>query len=163
MIENGWYDADFVRDWTNAADEVRRSSRVWEPLAARCAEFPPEVAAEITGVPAAEIVAAARTLWEARPVAFYTWSGLEQHSGTTQTIRAIDVLYALTGSLDVPGGNVLFEAVPSNPIDGKEFLVRMRARPRWAPTSGRWAGAVRVRHRRGLLHRCPRPADQGAW
>ncbi len=121
MIENGWYDADFVRDWTNAADEVR-GRPVWERLAARCAEFPPEVAAEITGVPAAEIVAAARTLWEARPVAFYTWSGLEQHSGATQTIRAIDVLYALTGSLDVPGGNVLFEAVPSNPIDGKEFL-----------------------------------------
>ena len=73
-------------------------------------------------MPAADIVAAARTLWEARPVAFYTWSGLEQHSGTTQTMRAINVLYALTGSLDVPGGNVLFEAVPSNPIDGTEFL-----------------------------------------
>ena len=28
----------------------------------------------------------------------------------------------LTGSLDVPGGNVLFEAVPSNRIDGVEFL-----------------------------------------
>ena len=91
-------------------------------LAARCAEFPPEVAEGITGVPAGDIAAAAKTLWEARPVAFYTWSGLEQHSGATQTIRAINVLYALTGSLDVPGGNVLFEAVPSNPIDGKEFL-----------------------------------------
>jgi anaerobic selenocysteine-containing dehydrogenase len=121
MIENGWYDADFVRDWTNAGDEVD-GQRVWDLLAARCAEFPPEVAETITGVPAADIVAAAKTMWEARPVAFYTWSGLEQHSGTTQTIRAIDVLYALTGSLDVPGGNVLFEAVPSNPIDGREFL-----------------------------------------
>ncbi len=121
MIENGWYDADFVRDWTNAADEVEGRT-VWDLLASHCAEFPPDVAAEITGVPAADIVAAARTLWEARPVAFYTWSGLEQHSGTTQTIRAINVLYALTGSLDVPGGNVLFEEVPSNPIDGMEFL-----------------------------------------
>ena len=120
MIENGWYDSDFVRDWTNAADDVG-GERVWDLLAARCAEFPPEVAEGITGVPAADIVAAAKTLWEARPVAFYTWSGLEQHSGTTQTIRAIDVLYALTGSLDVPGGNVLFEAVPSNPVDGREF------------------------------------------
>jgi anaerobic selenocysteine-containing dehydrogenase len=121
MIERGWYDADFVRDWTNAADEVG-GVRVWDLLVSRCAQFPPHVAEEITGVPAEDIVAAARTLWEARPVAFYTWSGLEQHSGATQTIRAIDVLYALTGSLDVPGGNVLFEAVPSNPIDGGEFL-----------------------------------------
>lgn len=121
MIENGWYDADFVRDWTNAADEVEGRT-VWDLLTSRCAEFPPDVAAEITGVPAADIVAAARTIWEARPVAFYTWSGLEQHSGTTQTMRAINVLYALTGSLDVPGGNVLFEAVPSNPVDGRELL-----------------------------------------
>ena len=121
MIENGWYDFDFVRDWTNAADEVD-GERIWDMLAARCAEFPPAVAEGITGVPAADIVAAAKTLWQARPVAFYAWSGLEQHSGATQTIRAINVLYALTGSLDVLGGNVLFEAVPSNPIDGREFL-----------------------------------------
>jgi len=121
MIQNGWYDSDFVRDWTNAADEVG-GERVWDMLAARCAEFPPEVAEQITGVPAAGIAAAAKTLWQARPVAFYTWSGLEQHSGATQSIRAVNVLYALTGSLDVRGGNVLFEAVPSNPVDGREFV-----------------------------------------
>ena len=161
MIENGWYDADFVRDWTNAADEVDGRT-VWDLLASRCAEFPPDVAAEITGVSAADIVAAARTLWEARPVAFYTWSGLEQHSGTTQTMRAINVLYALTGSLDVQGGNVLFEAVPSNRIDGMEFLSGVTpASGRRRPAAAR-AGPVRVRHRRGLLQRGPRPADQGA-
>ena len=126
MIENSWYDSGFVRDWTNAADEVG-GERIWDMLAARCAEFRPEVAEGITGVPAADIVAAAKTLWEARPVAFYTWSGLEQHSGATQAIRAINVLYALTGSLDVPGGNVLFEAVPSNPVDGREFLSDARS------------------------------------
>ena len=125
MIENGWYDADFVRDWTNASDVVDGET-VWDLLASRCAEFPPDRAEAVTGVPATDIVAAARTIWEARPVAFYTWSGLEQHSGTTQTIRAINVLYALTGSLDVPGGNVLFEAVPSNPVDGREFLSSAR-------------------------------------
>ncbi len=121
MIDNGWYDADFVRDWTNAADVVDGQT-VWNLLTSRCAEFAPDRAEAITGVPAADIVAAARTIWEARPVAFYTWSGLEQHNGATQTVRAINVLYALTGSLDVPGGNVLFEEVPSNPIDGSEFL-----------------------------------------
>jgi anaerobic selenocysteine-containing dehydrogenase len=121
MIERGWYDADFVRDWTNATEMVDGRT-VWDLLVERCAEYAPERTEGITGVPATDVVATARTLWESRPVAFYTWSGLEQHSGTTQTIRAIDVLYALTGSLDVPGGNVLFESVPTNPIDGKEFL-----------------------------------------
>ena len=38
---------------------------------------------------------------------------------------------------DVPGGNVLFEAVPSNPIDGGEFLSDAR-HPAVASTSARW-------------------------
>jgi anaerobic selenocysteine-containing dehydrogenase len=91
-------------------------------LADHCRECTPEAAAEITGVPAAEIELVAETLWRSRPVAFYTWSGLEQHSGTTQTIRAINVLYALLGCLDAPGGNVLFTPVPTNAIDGFELL-----------------------------------------
>ncbi len=123
MIENGWYDADFVAEWTNAGDEVD-GVLVWDLLARSCAAYRPEVAEEITGVPAADIVGATRTLWESRPLAFYTWSGLEQHSGTTQTTRAINVLYALTGCLDVPGGNVLFDAVPANRIDGMELVDR---------------------------------------
>ena len=87
----------------------------------------PVVAEEVTGVPAAEIERAAQVLWEHRPTAFYTWSGLEQHSGTTQIIRAINVLYALTGCFDAPGGNVLFTPVPTNPIGGMELLDRGQA------------------------------------
>ena len=91
-------------------------------VAEQCRAMSPAVAEELTGVPAAEIERAAQMLWEYRPVAFYTWSGLEQHSGTTQIIRAINVLYALTGCLDAPGGNVLFTPVPSKPIAGAELL-----------------------------------------
>jgi anaerobic selenocysteine-containing dehydrogenase len=91
-------------------------------LAEQCGAFPPATTEEVTGVPAADVVRAAQVLWEHRPVAFYTWSGLEQHSGTTQIIRAINVLYALTGCLDAPGGNVLFTPVPTNPVGGAELL-----------------------------------------
>ncbi len=92
----------------------------------------PTVAEEITGVPAADIERAAQVLWEHRPVAFYTWSGLEQHNGTTQIIRAVNVLYALTGCLDAPGGNVAFTPPPTNPIAGAELLDRAQ----WAKTIG---------------------------
>jgi anaerobic selenocysteine-containing dehydrogenase len=121
MIEHGWYDADFVRDWTNA-DDVVDGRKVWDLLAAQAADYRPEVAEGITGVPAEDIVAATKTLWESRPVAFYSWSGLEQHSGTTQTTRAINVLYALTGCLDAPGGNVLFDAVPARRMNGLDLV-----------------------------------------
>lgn len=96
-------------------------------LAEQCRAFAPAVAEEITGVPAADIEHAARVLWEHRPVAFYTWSGLEQHSGTTQIVRAVNVLYALTGCIDAPGGNVLFTPVPTNPIAGADLLDEAQA------------------------------------
>ena len=91
-------------------------------LVEHCRELTPAAAAAITGVPAEEIEQVAEMLWNFRPVAFYTWSGLEQHSSTTQTIRAVNVLYALLGCLDAPGGNVLFTPVPANPIEGFELL-----------------------------------------
>lgn len=95
---------------------------VFDLVAEGCRRLAPSVAEAVTGVAAADIEAAARTLWEARPVAFYTWSGLEQHDNTTQTMRAIHQLYALTGSLDVPGGNVLLPRVPTNAVDGAGLL-----------------------------------------
>jgi anaerobic selenocysteine-containing dehydrogenase len=95
---------------------------VFDLVAERCREMAPDVAEAITTVPAAEIERTARTLWESRPLAFYTWSGLEQHSGTTQIVRAIHQLYALVGSLDAPGGNVAFPTVPANPVDGAALL-----------------------------------------
>ncbi|PVZ13122.1 molybdopterin-containing oxidoreductase family protein [Actinomycetospora cinnamomea] len=93
-------------------------------VAEQCRAMEPSVAEAITTVPAADIEATARTLWEARPLAFYTWSGLEQQSGTTQIIRAVNQLYALSGCLDAPGGNVAFPAVPTNPIGGAALLSR---------------------------------------
>jgi anaerobic selenocysteine-containing dehydrogenase len=95
---------------------------VFDLVAERCRTMVPDVAEAITSVPAADIERAARTLWASRPLAFYTWSGLEQHSGTTQIIRAVNQLYALGGSLDAPGGNVAFPTVPTNPVDGAALL-----------------------------------------
>lgn len=102
---------------------------VLEHLRLHCETWTPEATEAVTGVPADTIVATAGTLWTSRPVAFYSWSGLEQHSNTTQMIRAVNVLYALTGCLDSPGGNVLFTPVPTNPIDGADLLsAEQRAR-----------------------------------
>jgi anaerobic selenocysteine-containing dehydrogenase len=52
----------------------------------------------------------------------YMWNGIGQHTNATQTSRAIATLYALLGSFDRPGGNVLFPTARANAVDGKEFL-----------------------------------------
>jgi anaerobic selenocysteine-containing dehydrogenase len=99
-----------------------RCRPVLEQLRSHCEAMTPEATQALTGVAAGDLVATARTLWTSRPVAFYSWSGLEQHANTTQMIRAVNVLYALTGCLDAPGSNVLFTPVPTNPIDGADLL-----------------------------------------
>ena len=71
----------------------RRSSGA--PNAAR--RYSLETANSITGVDGSDVERAARLLWEARPVAFYAWSGVEQQTGSTQIFRAISFVYALTG------------------------------------------------------------------
>ena len=78
----------------------------FERYAALCRDYPPERVAAITGVPARQIVETARLLWERRPVAYFHWTGLEQHTNASQTVRAMSLLYALTGCWDAPGGNV---------------------------------------------------------
>jgi anaerobic selenocysteine-containing dehydrogenase len=89
---------------------------VFARLAEICRRHEPKAAAAITGVDAGAIEATAQLLWESRPVAYYAWSGVEQHTDATQMARAIAQLCVLTGSLDVPCGNVLFAGVPVNRI-----------------------------------------------
>ena len=84
----------------------------------------------------------ARLLWDARPVAYYAWSGVGQHTNATQTDRAISLLYALTGSHGRRGGNVQFAAVPANDVSGAEFpapeapTLGIDERPLGPPRSG---------------------------
>jgi anaerobic selenocysteine-containing dehydrogenase len=86
-----------------------------------CRRYSPEAIESTCWIPRAQLEATARLLWEARPVAYYAWSGHEQHANATQTARALSLLYALTGSFDVAGGNVIFPFVRSGAVAGEEF------------------------------------------
>jgi anaerobic selenocysteine-containing dehydrogenase len=185
MIERGWYDRDFIRDWTNGPLLVRTDSGrlltrrdldaqgsaqeyvAWSEAMGRpitydpvtggyegdhpepalvgtftietvqgrvvcrpafdltadlCRRYTSERVEAICGIDRNQIEGAARMLWEARPVAYYAWSGVEMQTNSTQIARAIAQLYALTGSFDGPGGNVLFPAVPSGNVVGEALL-----------------------------------------
>ena len=89
---------------------------------ALCTRHTPERAAHITGVPAVQIRATARLLWESRPVCLSAWTGLEQHDNATQTARAITLLYALIGSHGERGGNVTHPKVLVSNVDGRELI-----------------------------------------
>jgi len=127
-----------------------------------CRRYPPEVVEAICWIPSAQVEEAARLIWHARPVSYYAWSGHEQHANVTQTARAMSLLYALTGSFDMPGGNVLFPAPPAASITGKE----LPSAKRMAPTLGlterplgpaRWGSVTTRDLYRAILEEKPYP------
>jgi anaerobic selenocysteine-containing dehydrogenase len=113
LIEDDLVDHDFVRNWTVGFDA----------LAELAAQYPPERAAEITGIPA-EMIREAAHLMAATggSTSIYAGNGVEHHTNTFYTMRAISCLRALLGTLDVPGGNVFLQLVPWKGLKGKELL-----------------------------------------
>ncbi len=97
IIAKGLYDRPFVERWTVGFEELK----------AYVAEFTPERAEQITWVPAEEIRRTARAIARARGACLVSYTGLEYTSSGTQNIRAVLILWALTGNLDVPGGKVI--------------------------------------------------------
>lgn len=90
--------------------------------AALCRDYSPERVERITGAPARQIRDTARLLHEHGPVSHYAWSGVGQGTNATQTSRAMSLLYALTGCIDAPGGNVYFTKPSINNVFGFELL-----------------------------------------
>jgi anaerobic selenocysteine-containing dehydrogenase len=134
----------------------------FELYARLCRRYPPEVVEAICWIPRAQVEEAARLIWHARPVSYYAWSGHEQHANVTQTARAMSLLYALTGSFDMPGGNVLFPAPPAASITGDE----LPSAKRMAPTLGlaerplgpaRWGSVTTRDLYRAILEEKPYP------
>ncbi|OZM79446.1 molybdopterin-dependent oxidoreductase [Pseudonocardia sp. MH-G8] len=94
----------------------------FERYAQACAEWPVERTAAVTGVEPERVSAFVDDLAAARSVAYAAWSGVGQSANATQTERAIATLYALTGSYDAPGGNVVLPQLPVNAVTGFDQL-----------------------------------------
>ncbi|WNJ88512.1 molybdopterin-dependent oxidoreductase [Bosea sp. 685] len=182
LIETRSYDADFVRDWTNAPLLIDRASgrfvraseiiagapdgfvilddagkpacydtrqtfpdgagiqldaavalqaldgrvidatTVFHLLAERARGYTLSRVAELTWIAEAEIAAFHALLEDAPRLAYYSWTGVGQHSNATMTERAIATLFALTGSCDREGGNIWPVPPPANTINDLSLL-----------------------------------------
>jgi len=71
------------------------------------ADYTPEWAEEISGVGAEHIIAIAREFSTARPACVISSRGASAHYGGVETERAIQMLAAITGNIDNPGGRCL--------------------------------------------------------
>ena len=80
----------------------------WRDLRDRAAAYPPDKVAEITGVPAATIVALARRLGTTKPALVKFADGVQRHGNGGQTTRAIICLPAVVGQVGVRGGGLSY-------------------------------------------------------
>jgi len=113
MIEQGWYDRDFVERWTVGFEDLRIA----------VAPYTPEKVSAITWLSADKIFESARCYGTTKP-AVITWGfGLDKQGvNATQAARARCLLRALSGNLDVPGGELLGRVEPVGKIVGQDVL-----------------------------------------
>ncbi|GAA2595362.1 molybdopterin oxidoreductase family protein [Actinomadura fulvescens] len=89
-------------------DFLARHTLGWEEFRERIAEFPPERAAAITGIPAEAIVALGERVARTRPTAIRATMGLQRTAGGGMTLRTIAGIPGVTGDWALRGGGVSY-------------------------------------------------------
>lgn len=108
LVANAWIDHDYVARYTVGFDA----------LAARAAEWPPERAAAVCGVPAEQIRQLARDYGTTAPAAIRLNYGMQRVRGGGNAVRAIACLPALTGAWRHAAGGLLLSSSSHFAVDG---------------------------------------------
>ncbi len=107
MITEDLYDHDFVDRWVYGFDE----------FAERVATMPPERAAGICELDVADIYAATRLYATSKPASI-TWGlAFDQNQNGSQAATCVLALMAMSGNVDVPGGNIIGDMAPQEDKD----------------------------------------------
>ncbi|MCK4785067.1 MAG: molybdopterin-dependent oxidoreductase, partial [Desulfobacteraceae bacterium] len=102
IINEGLYDERFVADWTYGFDELKRHVQ----------KYSPDKVSKITWIPENDIIEAARMFSGTRPSCISQRVPLDQNLNAVQTSRAIFILSAICGNIDIKGGKLLPQKGP---------------------------------------------------
>jgi anaerobic selenocysteine-containing dehydrogenase len=97
IIREGLFDREFVEKWTVGFRELQEQVK----------SFTPERVAEMTWLTPEEIQQTAWTYGTSQPAIIQWGNAIEHTANSLQTCRALLCLMAITGNLDVPGGNIM--------------------------------------------------------
>ncbi|MBI2907208.1 MAG: molybdopterin-dependent oxidoreductase [Chloroflexi bacterium] len=98
IMRGGLHDKDFIAKWLNVSADQ---------LSGHLAQYTPEAAEAASGIPAATITRLAVEFAAHRPAVVISGSGVSQHVSGVLSERAVALLNAITGNIDVPGGSCL--------------------------------------------------------
>lgn len=120
IMEEDLYDHDFVSNWTVGFDDLKET----------VAKYTPEKVAEITMIPPDLIVKAARMYASVKPAVIPFGYGLDKQGvNSTQCARGRAILRAITGNLEVRGGEVFSQAEDVGKVLGDDYLEFNEALP----------------------------------
>lgn len=100
LIRNDWLDHDYIA----------RHTLGWDALRERALEWPPERAAEVCGLPVAQIIELAREYGTTERAAIRLNYGVQRARGGGNAVRAIACLPALTGAWRHRAGGLLLSS-----------------------------------------------------
>ncbi len=137
---------------------VGERTRGFEALAGSLKEYTPERVAEITGVPAGEIIKAARAYASSHASALIYSMGVTQHAGGTDNVQALANMVLICGHIGRPGTGI-FPLRGQNNVQGAcdmgtltEYYpgYRRPEDPRTVEVFGRTWGSSRLPNHKGL-------------
>jgi anaerobic selenocysteine-containing dehydrogenase len=123
IIGEGLHDADYVARYTLGFDELREKVKA----------YPPERAAQWTGIAAEDIRKLAREYAAIRPAVIRVNYGVQRSEGGGMATRAISMLPCITGSLKEAGGGIHLSTSGAFDLN-KHSLRRPDLRPQGAKT-----------------------------
>ncbi|OGA43433.1 MAG: hypothetical protein A3G25_12480 [Betaproteobacteria bacterium RIFCSPLOWO2_12_FULL_63_13] len=112
IVEEKLYDQDIVDNWTVGFDKLRE----------HVASYLLDEVEKLTWVPRRQIEAFARLYSQTKPAAMHIGNAVEQHLNSFQTARAVCIMRAICGNLNIPGGDV-FLTPPPYTRPGSFFLL----------------------------------------
>ncbi len=112
ILEKKLYDAEFIS----------RHVSGFEKLEKFVSDFTPEYVESFTDIPAETVEEVAELLGTIKPAVIDRREGILHNINGFQTARAIAILSAITGNVDIPGGTIFNPSLRINDITLKELL-----------------------------------------
>ncbi len=104
IMNAGLYDQEFFKFIKATANHNDSTDKKVAALKAHLAQYTPQWAEKISGVPAAKIKSLALEFAKTKPACVISYRGAVAHYNGNDTERAIQMLAAITGNIDNPGG-----------------------------------------------------------
>jgi len=102
IIEEGLYDKLFIEKWSTG----------FEKLKSHVSVYTPKKVEELTWIPSEKTRAAAKLYSQLKPSAIQWGNAIDHGLNSFQTARGICILRAITGNINVPGGDVRSNTFP---------------------------------------------------